>query len=173
MPELLRLLLLLKMSFEPGDIISIPVEGSSGVGIIGVTHHGVVTFDNQVIGKSNDGNLNKETIWKNAKLFKKGSTLCVAHALNRFSNGKEVNGNPNIHVDKLGYNIWTANCQNFADDCFIQQDGKGRSVDVDNYSGLIKSSAVSSGLGSSAIGAGVSSAKSGGGSGGIFSFFGF
>ncbi len=136
--------------YRPGDIISRPLDkkiiGPALYHTLGFSHKGVVANDKTVISKYGDGSIRKESLnkWSNSHLVKSGGEKCANHAENRSA----------VHVTKdiKDYNLFTSNCQHFANDCYLGEDGAGRSESV-------------------WVGGGVTAGTGGGGGYGAYKYF--
>ena len=108
-------------------------------------HFGVVVDDTYIISKNLKG-LNKERIdseaWAGWTLVKSGGPECAKHAKERFEKGSIISST--CRKDIAGYNLLTANCQHFADDCFFRKDRYGSSDDIKNVQTVAKTAGAAS-----------------------------
>jgi hypothetical protein len=97
--------------------------------IFRIRHFGVVVDGSHIINKYGGGILVKEKIgsglWVKPTIEKRGGPKCAQFAINRYEAGKKVEGKENTRLDHIPYDLGTSNCQHFANDCYLQQDGKG------------------------------------------------
>ena len=115
-------------------------------------HFGIVVSDDTIISKyededqrdvEKDGILKKESLdmdkWNadDVELVSIREEKCAQHAEKRFNAGEVVENNPNIRRDKFPYKRVSANCQHFIEDCRLQEDGAGGSVDKQNIVGAL------------------------------------
>ena len=103
-----------------------------------INHYGVYLGFNLVISKYEDGCLHiestEELSWRNSTIEKRGGFNIALHAIKRFlKNNPELQ---DISQDIYPYNFRKTNCQHFAEDCYLQSDGKGKSSDANCFFAL-------------------------------------
>ena len=127
--------------YQPGDIIYYQIENNFWGKALSLKHYGVVIDGGYVISKyeENGGQLEKHKIgtasWINITLLKKGGRKCADHAIARYEKGK-INCEGH-REDICPYSAISSNCQNFANDCFIQKDLTGSSEDSHKVADMV------------------------------------
>lgn len=134
---------------QRGDIISYNIvsSNSSVKGSaktlnqqFGLRHYGVMVSDDTIISKYDAETspgaevLMREKLdeggWTGVRIEKSGGEGCARHAENRFNDGAIVDNDINKRKDKYRYSLLNSNCQHFANDCYLQEDGKGSCDDI-------------------------------------------
>jgi hypothetical protein len=125
-------------NLKVGDIVSTNLELSIGMGS-GFRHFGVVVDSYSIIYKD-EHSLRKVAIrsgaWSKAAIVRSGGSACAAHAIARYQKGRVVG--TDRREDIVPYDVVKANCQHFANDCFIGLDRAGESDDVSKVSTVVR-----------------------------------
>ena len=154
------------LKLKTGDVVSRPIESinSSSSPTKGSTwggHLGVMQDSKTVISKYYDQNgaslQKKESIsdWGPVNVIGRGGKKCADHSTQRFNQGAIIDEKhkDTERRDIYDYNLISANCQHYANDCLIQQNGKGKSDDIRKAGfGLFGSAIVSSAVAARSIG---------------------
>ena len=144
------------IEYQPGDIISYDIQNNYWGKALSLKHYGVVIDGGYVISKyeENGGQLEKQKIEtgnvKKITLLKKGGRKCADHAIARYNKGR-INS-AGHREDICPYSAISANCQHFANDCFIQEDNASYSEDkikVVGIAGLVGALALATVMASS------------------------